>query len=357
VKSDASQISQGRFLANSIAILLVFCAVYSIHAAVAETKSVPVRVGWQTSWATQGQLVMALKHSNIAKLVDTDLDFVGFVDGPHLNQAALAGQVDVLLTADQPAIALLNLRPEFRIVARMMYNRVCLYVPVDSPIQDLKGLKGKSVSGPVGAAAERVALQALRETLPNLGDITFGSLGMAQQAALIRRGPIAGKWGTIDALYGFDPWPAIWEDQGLARNLNCGTVTSVVMASPQMMTERRRELEGFLAGFALAWYGYASEPKRLNSHFSEESRLNASEKALDLAASVEPNRWTNDMARQRLEFQDDDLKSLRSAARFLAERGSTSVELDPARFIDLSILTRAKEKFDLPALGGRMQIN
>jgi hypothetical protein len=115
------------------------------------------------------------------------------------------------------------------------------------------------------------------------------------------------------------------------------------MASPQMLLEHRRELEGFLAGFALAWQGYASEPQRLNNYFSEESRLNASESALDLAASVEPNRWTNDIARQRLEFHDEDLMSLHWAAQFLAERGSIPAVLDPAKFIDMSILARARE--------------
>jgi ABC-type nitrate/sulfonate/bicarbonate transport system substrate-binding protein len=137
VKSRALQISRLRLLANVIAIAFALCAACPVRTAVAEAKRGHVRVGWQTLWATQGQLVMALKHSNIAELVDTDLDFIGFADGPHLNQAVLAGQVDVLLTADQPAIALLNIRPEFRIVARMMYNRICLYVPTDSPIHDV----------------------------------------------------------------------------------------------------------------------------------------------------------------------------------------------------------------------------
>ena len=45
----------------------------------------PVHLGWQTPWATQGQLVMGLKHTNIPELVGIGLDFFGFAH-QHLPQ-------------------------------------------------------------------------------------------------------------------------------------------------------------------------------------------------------------------------------------------------------------------------------
>src|SRR5689334_6361031 len=93
----------------------------------------PVRLGWQIPWATQGQVVQALKNTNALDLMGQQVSFVGFAYGAPLNAAALAGQVDVLFTADQPALVLLARDPGFRIVARLMYNRSCLYVPAASP--------------------------------------------------------------------------------------------------------------------------------------------------------------------------------------------------------------------------------
>ena len=86
----------------------------------------PIRLGWQVPWATQGQLVMALKYTNISKLTDTHIEYSGFSYGGPLNKAALGNNVDILLTADQPAMVLVSRNPNFRIVSRMMYNRVCI---------------------------------------------------------------------------------------------------------------------------------------------------------------------------------------------------------------------------------------
>src|SRR5262245_58435769 len=64
-RSRARQISRLRVMATSISIALVIlalCIVGSPRIALAEAQRTQVRVGWQTLWATQGQLVMALKH-------------------------------------------------------------------------------------------------------------------------------------------------------------------------------------------------------------------------------------------------------------------------------------------------------
>ncbi len=63
-----------------------------------------IRIGWQTPWATQGQLTQVLKHTDILKNNHIVGDFKGFSYGGPLNEAALANEVDVIFTADQPAI-------------------------------------------------------------------------------------------------------------------------------------------------------------------------------------------------------------------------------------------------------------
>ena len=338
-------------------VLCALCIAAGVSPAGAWTDPGSVRVGWQTPWATQGQVVMGLEHSNIAKLVNLNITYVGFQDGPRLNQAAAAGQVDVLLTADQPALALLNLRPQYRIVGRLMYNRVCLYVPAKSPIGSLRDVANKRVFGPIGAAAERVALSALQDAGVDLGGVAFGALDMAQQAALIERHAKDGRWEGADALYGFDPLPAIWEQRGLIRNLNCGEVVAVIVASPEMVTKRRADLEAFLAGFVLAWHLFGEQPEKLNTIYSEQSGLNASNAALDLAASVEPNRWTTDIAKVRITFNKDDIDRLRQASRFLASRGVIPDAFDPAAYMDNAIADQALRRFDVRSLAASTRID
>ena len=49
-----------------------------------------------------------------------------------LNEAALAGEVDVLFTADQPALALCHRDRKWKMIGRLMYNRVGTFVPFSS---------------------------------------------------------------------------------------------------------------------------------------------------------------------------------------------------------------------------------
>src|SRR5690242_8344077 len=95
--------------------------------------SVPIRIGWQTGWATEAQLTEVLKHTDILEHHALAGDFKGFSYGGPLNEAALAGQVDVIFTADQPAATLIARGGKWKIVARLIDFRACLIVPLDSP--------------------------------------------------------------------------------------------------------------------------------------------------------------------------------------------------------------------------------
>lgn len=323
----------------------------------ATVSAEPIRLGWQIPWATQGQLVMGLKNTNIPKLAGIDVTYSGFTYGGPLNRAALAGQVDILLTADQPALVLLSKGDRFIIVGRMMYNRVCLYVPPQSKIHTLKELEGKHILGPVGAAAERVAFAELQAAGVNTSRLRAGSFDMSQQAAMIKTANNKSAWPGVDALYGFDPFPAIFELNGDARMLGCGNVVSVIVASRDMVEKRRAELESFLRAFTLSWYRFAQAPSQTNKWFSDESRLNVGDDVLDKCASVEPNRWVKKIGDVRLDFADADLKVVDAAMDFLVERGVVKTRFDYRKLMNLEPLKSALAGKDLDALYRQVRVS
>lgn len=329
-------------LSNIISIR-IFTTVAWLVAGIGAAGADPIRLGWQTPWATQGQLVMALKHSNIAELVGIELEYPGFAYGGPLNLAALSGEVDVILTADQPAIALMARNSGFKIVARMMYNRTCVYVPVASPVQTLADLKGKTVAGPVGAAAERTMLAGLVANGVALDEVTTFKLDMGHQSVVLAAGARDGRWGTADALYGFDPLVAEFEAQGLARMIDCENVVSLVLASPEMLDARRDELQAFLTGFQLAWWAFANNHEALDAAFVAESSLTISSEALAIAASVEPNWSETDMERQSLTLSYADFEVIDQATDFLLKAGIITAPIDPrsADHLDLGPLDAA----------------
>src|SRR3989338_1727217 len=141
-----------------IFIFIVLGGLYLIFNTKQENSDLTsIRIGWQIPWATQGQLTQILKHTDILKNNSLKAEFNGFTFGGPLNEAALAKQVDVIFTADQPAATLLSKNPNWVIIGRLMYNRVSLYVPPKSSIETVADLRGKTVGMPFGAAAQRMA--------------------------------------------------------------------------------------------------------------------------------------------------------------------------------------------------------
>lgn len=302
---------------SAVVALLLFVALGSAQAGDA------LRLGWQTPWATQGQLVAVMQRTNIAELVGLDMQYVGFAYGAPLNRAALGGAVDVLLTADQPAAALIDKGGRFQIVGRMMYNRTCMYVHPASRVKSAADLGRARLLGPSGAAAERIAAQMLHSAGVDAAAVTWGDLDMAGQSALIR-GQNDKGWSNVDALYGFDPLPAVWELGGKVRIVGCGRVVSFVVASRELIQSRPQVLDRFLRAFSLAWYAYAKDPVRANALFRDIASLDIPDTALDAAAAVEPNKSAKRVADIDLRVGDGDRAVFAEAAEFLRQRAALS---------------------------------
>jgi ABC-type nitrate/sulfonate/bicarbonate transport system substrate-binding protein len=303
-----------------------------------EKKAAKIRIGWQIPWATEGQLTQILKNTDLLKNNNLEGDFKGFSYGGPLNEAALAGEVDVLFTADQPAATLLAKNPNWTIIGRLMYNRVSLYVPVKSSIKEIKDLKGKTVAMPFGAAAQRMALKAEEEAgLDAVNDVNNINLGIYEQSDLVRDSE-AEKWGSIDAMAGFDPTPAIFEDKGLVRNLHVGRVVSVIMMSNKFIEENPEAPKNFLLAFRDAYDYYRQNINQANEWFVQEAKLDISPKALEISASVEPNLFIKTKDEIRLDFNDDDYAIMQEAADFLFKQKMIAKEIEMKNFINMDYL-------------------
>ena len=297
-----------------------------------------VRIGWQTPWATQGQLTQILKYTDILKNNEIEGDFKGFTYGGPLNEAALAGEVDIIFTADQPAATLLAKDEKWTIIGRLMYNRFSLYVPPMSPITTLADLKGKTVAMPFGAAAQRVALKAEQDAgLDPKVDVNNINLGIYEQSDLVRD-PNAKKWGTIDAMAGFDPTPAIFEEKGLVKNLHVGKVVSVIVVSNDFINRNPDSVSRFLKSFNEAYDYYRNNISQADTWFVAESGLDITPRALEIAADVEPNLKVTSKNEIRIGFNDEDYKIMQEAADFIFDQGLVKKRVIMREHVDTSFL-------------------
>ena len=318
-----------------IIISLSIIAGISIYQSLDE-ESYDIRIGWQIPWATQGQLVQIMKNNEYLQEYEINPEFIGFSYGGPLNEAALANRVDVVLTADQPAATLVSRSDEWLIIGRLMYNRVCLYVPPKSSIENVSELKGKTVAMPFGAAAQRMVLkEEIDAGLDPETDVNNIHLGIYEQSDLIKD-PEVSKWGDIDAIAGFDPTPAIFEEKGLIKLLAVGKIVSVIMMSRDIIDKHPEYPIFFLEAFIKCYDFYRNNINISNQWFIEESGLEITSDALAISASIEPNLEANTIHEIRINFTENDYTILQEAADFLYQQDMIEKKIIMKDYIDIS---------------------
>jgi ABC-type nitrate/sulfonate/bicarbonate transport system substrate-binding protein len=322
-----------------IIVLLVLGSIFLIFNSKQENEELTtLRMGWQTPWATQGQLTQILKHTSILEDNGLQGDFKGFSSGAPLNEAALAKEVDVIFTADQPAATLISKSNDWVIIGRLMYNRVSLYVPPNSSIKNISDLKGKTVAMPFGAAAQRMALRVEKEAgLDPTKDVKNINLGIYEQSDLVKSSR-AGKWGEIDAMAGFDPTPAIFEEKGLIRYLHTENVVSLIVMSKEFIAKNPDAPEKFLNSMKESYEFYRINASVADNWFIEESKLNVSINALKTSAAVEPNLQVNSKEDICLGFIASDYLIMQQAADFLYENKMITSKVNMTEHVDNSYL-------------------
>ena len=291
-------------------------------------KMIPIRVGWQETWATQGQLAVILQQEEILENLGFDATFVGFSYGAPLNEGALAGEVDVLFTADQPAIALCNRDSSWGMIGRLMYNRVGTFVSPDSAIQSIAGVKGKTIAIPFGAAAHRETLSAIQGAgLDPLSDVTTVNMGINEIATMVR----SNRWDSVHVGSAWDPIFADLESSKLVKTIAQGVVTSVVVMDDDFVNKHPQADTAFMQALTQAYGVYKSDASAANQRFIEQSKLSFSEEALDLAASVEPNLLEKNTIRVSLNEQDK--QNIRQAAQFMLEASILKSAVDTSTML------------------------
>lgn len=313
---------------KEIIFLAIFLSGLLCSQAVAD-ELIRIRIGWQVPWATQGQLVQVMKHTDILEKNGLQAEFVGRTYGPVLNEIALAGDIDVVLTADQPAVALFSKDKGWIGVGRLMYNRTLTYVPPRSPIGDLEGLRGKTIGIPIGAAAERITVAALKGAgLDPQKDVKIINLGIREQGPLVLGKTEASTWGKIDALSGFDPTPAIFEARGLIKVLDVGKVCSLVLMNQGFIEAHPGVAEKIMQALYDSYDYYRQHVEQANNWFMEEAGLqDASQAACNVAASIEPNVWAKTREEIRVEFSEEDFQIMKEAAEFMAPKINKKIDV------------------------------
>lgn len=280
----------------------------------------PLRVGWQTTWATEAQLATLLATGSFLQDQGFAPTFVPFTYGAPLNEAALGRAVDVLFTADQPALVLHSKDPSWGVIGRLMVNRVGLLSPPGGPVAAPADLRGRRLAVPFGAAAHRHALAAVGAAgLQPGNDVELVNLGVEEIDALTQAGAPGGRWGELDAVAVWDPTFAEIEERGHGRLIAQDLAVGLVVMDDRYVAAQPDAPARFMTALGGAIRAMQADPEAAHAA-AIQAGLRASAPALRRAAAVEPNLGPA-AGPPRLTLDAAELDRLRAAGDFLVRAG------------------------------------
>jgi ABC-type nitrate/sulfonate/bicarbonate transport system substrate-binding protein len=326
-------------------LIIVGLVFLSVSCTKKTTKLTLIRIGWQVAWATQGQIAQVLKHTNILELNRVKGEFKGFTYGASLNEAALAGEIDVGFVADQPAASLIARGGKFKIVARLIYFRAAIIVPPESEVKQVSDLKGKTIAIPFGSTTHRIVLGMLKNVgLDPDKDVRIINMDITEQAGVVLAGTKK-KWkGDIDALASWDPNIAIFENRGLAKVLKYELGLAVVYMSEDFIQKHPDAAVSFLRAYMEAYYYYAIHRQQANQWFAEEARIQFDPSLLDVAGSFEPNLKSQSIKDIDVNIYERHIKMMEEGADFAFSLKLTAVKPNMRAATDTALLSKAIRK-------------
>ena len=115
----------------------------------AQQAPVQMTIGYQSLWATGGEIFETLRHTNILELNGIKAEFKTFTFGGPLGEAAVAGEIDNIFAADAPVLRAVARLPGSKVLSRTHDQRFAIVAQPDFK-GGLADLRGKTLSGPFG---------------------------------------------------------------------------------------------------------------------------------------------------------------------------------------------------------------
>jgi ABC-type nitrate/sulfonate/bicarbonate transport system substrate-binding protein len=308
----------------------------------ATAEKVKMTIGYQSLWATVGELYETLRHTNILELNGIEADFATFTYGGPLGEGYVAGKIDTVIGADAPVLRGLARKPG-KVLHRThdwRWGVVALPKHDGKSLGDLRGLK---LGGPFGTTVfprtvRKLVQAGIKEPFK---EITIINLDVAEQVPSLQS-------AAVDAIVTWDP---VMEK---LRRSKIGV--PIYLSKPgegqgwQGISQEFIDTYGedgvvrFLKSWIMAYWWVSNNKTEAMEWFAETSRLPAD--LLDV--SMNNDRWLKasieDIKIIDLTISERDVRDAQAVMDFQVEHKLMDKKVDVASLVDMSYLTRAQKE-------------
>ncbi|WP_437970641.1 ABC transporter substrate-binding protein [Sorangium sp. So ce260] len=274
------------------ALLLLVAVLVGVSCTPDAKRTIRIAIGTQDTTincATGGLLIRELKllekhlpRDGKYKDVSYEIEWKDFTSGPPLTTEMVAGKLDIGAMADFPGV--LNGVAHKKQGSQSLYIATLsgsalgsgngVVVPVDSPAQGLKDLKGKQISVPFGSSAHGMLLRAIRD----LGWDPETDVTLVSQSPEVGGSSLKAK--KIDAHADFVPFAELFPFRGFARKIYDGSSVKVptahgVLARAAYAEEHPEIVVAFLKAALEADRLFAEEPERYSELIEKVTGVDA----------------------------------------------------------------------------------
>lgn len=330
-------------LSSFVLVAFAWAIASWIPIAKSQQERIPIRIGWQLATSTQGQIVEVLKRTNLLDRVGLDPTFVPFSYGEPEVAAALKGNLDVMFSSGQSVNNLLARGGKWKVVARLHFIPAAIMVPPDSPIKEIKDLKGKTVACTFGTIGHREA--TMKEEAAGLNpekDVNHVNMDILEIQKLVESGGRE-KWGKFDAVALWEPDISMYQTDKIARVLSSHRAVYLVSVSDKFIANNRPATIQFLRTLAQSWLFFNNFRERVNQWYIDDSQFGFTSAALTSAAKEDPNFAAKSITDIDLHLTDEGFRILDIGAKWSHEHGYTQTLVPIRQAIDETLLNTANK--------------
>ena len=310
---------------SGIVLTLLF-AVLSVNLAAGNATANEIRIATQPSPFCASIFIAKHKGWLEEELAKTGakpaIKWTSFAAGPPMNESFAAGQQDIGILGDTPAIIGKAAGIDTKIIGITASGprSLAVIVPTKSKIRSPKELKGKKVGVVKGSYAHHLLVLILKKGGLTTNDIEFINLSQADIAAAITS-------GNIDAAAVWEPLITKLESQGAVRVLADGTGVKkgvlVIIATNDFADKHREQAKAFLRA-------YQRGAKFIRENPKEAAKLTAAD------FSLPPEQLDRVLA--KLDFHPaihaEDIEEIKKSEAFMRSAGLIKAPVNIDKFAD-----------------------